>query len=102
MGPAAAMSRKRLPARVRGLATPVRLLVLWCAWLRCACWSSGVPADQGDLADAGTASSGLRWRDGSLTALEWAQHAVAVAVSRISTGTLRKVVLARDVFATAA
>ncbi len=43
---------------------------------------------------------GLRWRDGSLTASEWA-HAVAVAVGRITSGALRKVVLARDVFATA-
>ena len=61
----------------------------------------GAPANPGDLADAGAASPGLRWHDGSLTALEWA-HAVAVAVSRISAGALRKVVLARDVFATAA
>jgi menaquinone-specific isochorismate synthase len=61
----------------------------------------GAPAHPGDLADAGTASPGLRWHDGSLTALEWA-HAVAVAVSRISAGALHKVVLARDVFATAA
>jgi len=62
---------------------------------------SGTPADPGDLADTGAASPGLRWHDGSLTALEWA-HAVAVAVSRISAGSLRKVVLARDMFATAA
>ena len=61
----------------------------------------GAPADPGDLADAGAASPGLRWHDGSLTALEWA-HAVAVAVSRITAGALGKVVLARDVFATAA
>ena len=47
------------------------------------------------------AASGLRWQDGSLTAPEWAD-AVAVAVRRISAGALRKVVLARDVFATAA
>jgi menaquinone-specific isochorismate synthase len=52
-------------------------------------------------ASSGTGSAGLRWHDGSLSALEWA-HAVAVAVSRISAGALRKVVLARDVFATAA
>ena len=61
----------------------------------------GAPANPGDLADAGAASPGLRWHDGSLTALQWA-HAVAVAVGRISAGALRKVVLARDVFATAA
>ena len=43
---------------------------------------------------------GLQWHDGRLTASEWA-HAVAVAVGRITSGALRKVVLARDVFATA-
>jgi menaquinone-specific isochorismate synthase len=47
----------------------------------------------------------LRWHDGSLTAPEWA-HAVELAVSRITSPAaspaLRKVVLARDVFATAA
>jgi len=48
----------------------------------------------------GPASPGLRWHDGSLSAPEWA-HAVGVAVSRIRAGALRKVVLARDVFATA-
>ncbi len=42
----------------------------------------------------------LRWRDGSLTAPEWAE-AVAGVVGRITSGALRKVVLARDVFATA-
>ncbi|MGP0027575.1 MAG: isochorismate synthase MenF [Streptosporangiaceae bacterium] len=51
-----------------------------------------------------TASPGgpgrLHWHDGSLTAPEWAQ-AVAAAVGRITAGALRKVVLARDVFATA-
>jgi menaquinone-specific isochorismate synthase len=45
--------------------------------------------------------AGLRWHDGSLTASEW-EHAVAAAVGRISSGGLRKVVLARDIFATAA
>ncbi len=39
--------------------------------------------------------SQLRWSDGSLTPLEW-QNAVAAAVTRISAGELRKVVLARD------
>ena len=42
----------------------------------------------------------LRWHDGSLTAPEWAQ-AVADAVGRITAGALCKVVLARDVLATA-
>lgn len=44
---------------------------------------------------------GLRWHDGSLTAPQW-QHAVAAAVARIKAGDLQKVVLARDLFATAA
>ena len=43
----------------------------------------------------------LRWRDGSLTGPAW-EGAVADAVAAIRTGGLRKVVLARDVFATAA
>ncbi|MBV9794790.1 MAG: isochorismate synthase [Actinobacteria bacterium] len=48
----------------------------------------------------------LRWHDGSLTAPGWA-HAVELAVERITAGAgdpaaLRKVVLARDLFATAA
>jgi menaquinone-specific isochorismate synthase len=51
--------------------------------------------------DDPAAPAGLRWHDGSLTAPQW-EHAVAVAVGRISSGGLRKVVLARDVFATAA
>ena len=59
------------------------------------------PRDGHGPAGPGAASPGLRWRDGSLTAPEWAD-AVAVAVSRISAGALRKVVLARDVFAEAA
>jgi menaquinone-specific isochorismate synthase len=51
-------------------------------------------------------SSTLRWHDGSLSALEWA-NAVELTVDRITSGAhdpgaLRKVVLARDVFAIAA
>ena len=41
------------------------------------------------------------WRDGSLTGPQW-ERAVAEAVAAIRAGGLRKVVLARDVFATAA
>jgi menaquinone-specific isochorismate synthase len=41
----------------------------------------------------------LRWRDGSLPGPRWEQ-AVAEAVAAIKAGSLRKVVLARDVFAT--
>jgi menaquinone-specific isochorismate synthase len=52
-----------------------------------------------------TAPDGLRWSDGSLSAPQW-EHAVATAVARIRAGaqqpgTLRKVVLARDLHAVA-
>jgi menaquinone-specific isochorismate synthase len=43
---------------------------------------------------------GLTWRDGSLPGPRW-ERAVAEAVAAIKAGALRKVVLARDVFATA-
>ncbi len=43
----------------------------------------------------------IRWHDGSLTAPEW-ERAVAAAVGRIRAGGLRKVVLARDLYASAA
>ena len=46
------------------------------------------------------APENLRWRDGSLPGPRWEQ-AVAEAVAAIKAGGLRKVVLARDVFATA-
>ncbi len=42
----------------------------------------------------------LRWRDGSLTGPQW-ERAVADAVAAIKQGSLSKVVLARDIFATA-
>jgi menaquinone-specific isochorismate synthase len=45
--------------------------------------------------------AGLHWREGSLTGARW-ERAVAEAVAAIRAGDLRKVVLARDVFATAA
>ena len=44
---------------------------------------------------------GLSWREGSLDGARW-EEAVAVAVAAIKAGGLRKVVLARDVFGTAA
>jgi menaquinone-specific isochorismate synthase len=47
-----------------------------------------------------TAPRGIRWHDGSLSAPEWEQ-AVAAAVRRITRGDLRKVVLARDLYASA-
>jgi menaquinone-specific isochorismate synthase len=47
------------------------------------------------------ASPGLiRWHDGSLTAPQW-ERAVAAAVERIRAGRLQKVVLARDLYASA-
>jgi menaquinone-specific isochorismate synthase len=42
----------------------------------------------------------LRWHDGSLAAPQW-ERAVAAAVARIRAGDLSKVVLARDLYATA-
>ncbi|MGH3121957.1 MAG: isochorismate synthase, partial [Streptosporangiaceae bacterium] len=73
--------------------------------------------DQARLAESGLAESGLvrladapvprppapgliRWHDGSLTALQW-ERAVATAVDRIKAGRLQKVVLARDLYASA-
>jgi menaquinone-specific isochorismate synthase len=47
-----------------------------------------------------TTPTELRWHDGSLSAPDW-QRAVAAAVARIRAGDLRKVVLARDLLATA-
>jgi menaquinone-specific isochorismate synthase len=44
---------------------------------------------------------GVRWHDGSLPAPQW-ERAVADAVAAIKAGSLRKVVLAQDLFATAA
>jgi len=48
-----------------------------------------------------TSPGRMRWHDGSLTAPEW-ERAVAAAVASIKSGRLRKVVLARDLYATAA
>ena len=48
-----------------------------------------------------TAPGEIRWHDGSLSAPEW-ERAVAAAVDRIRAGGLRKVVLARDLYASAA
>jgi menaquinone-specific isochorismate synthase len=45
--------------------------------------------------------AGVRWHDGSLPGPQWEQ-AVAEAVAAIKAGRLRKVVLAQDLFATAA
>ena len=66
--------------------------------------------EPGEEADAGwplpasrglSSPGGLRWQDGSLPGPLWEQ-AVAQAVTAIRAGHLRKVVLARDVYASAA
>jgi menaquinone-specific isochorismate synthase len=48
-----------------------------------------------------TTPAELRWHDGSLSAPDW-ERTVAAAVARIKDGQLGKVVLARDLYATAA
>jgi menaquinone-specific isochorismate synthase len=58
---------------------------------------AGWPATEPELTGPGD----LRWSEGSLPGPRWEQ-AVAEAVAAIKAGSLRKVVLARDVFATAA
>jgi menaquinone-specific isochorismate synthase len=57
------------------------------------------PADAGP-GRAGAEPAGIRWHDGSLSAPQW-QRAVSAAVGRITSGALSKVVLARDLHATA-
>jgi menaquinone-specific isochorismate synthase len=60
---------------------------------------SGLPADRPTPFTDLVAPSGVRWHDGSLSGREWEQ-AVAEAVKRIThAGDLRKVVLARDLYA---
>ncbi len=69
------------------------------------------PADVAPAPEQDRPAATLRWHDGSLSAPEWA-HAVDLAVDRITSGphdlaahdlaALRKVVLARDVFAAGA
>jgi menaquinone-specific isochorismate synthase len=56
-------------------------------------WPAAAPV----LTEPGT----LQWSDGALPGPRW-EHAVAEAVAAIKAGNLRKVVLARDVLATAA
>jgi menaquinone-specific isochorismate synthase len=48
----------------------------------------------------GAAAAPIRWHDGGLSAPDW-ERAVAAAVGRIRSGELGKVVLARDLYATA-
>ena len=89
------------------------------AWLTTVTGQPPAPPDPALLADPGLGESGLaaarlagapvsrppapgliRWHDGSLTALQW-ERAVAAAVDRIKAGRLQKVVLARDLYASA-
>ena len=71
------------------------------AWLTTITERGEVPATWPPPANPGLAApTGLSWRDGSLPGPRWEQ-AVADAVAAIKAGALRKVVLARDVFATA-
>jgi menaquinone-specific isochorismate synthase len=71
------------------------------AWLTTITERGEVPAIWPPPADPGLAEpTRIRWRDGSLPGPRWEQ-AVAKAVAAIKAGGLRKVVLARDVFATA-
>jgi menaquinone-specific isochorismate synthase len=71
------------------------------AWLTTVTERGEVPATWPPPASPGPAApTGIRWRDGSLPGPRWEQ-AVAKAVATIKAGGLRKVVLARDVFATA-
>jgi menaquinone-specific isochorismate synthase len=71
------------------------------AWLTTVTERGEVPATSPPPASPGLAApTGIRWRDGSLPGPRW-QQAVADAVAAIKAGGLRKVVLARDVFATA-
>ena len=72
------------------------------AWLTTVTERGEAPADLAAARGPGgpAAPTDLRWRDGSLPGPRWEQ-AVAEAVAAIKAGGLRKVVLARDVFATA-
>jgi len=71
------------------------------AWLTTVTERAEVPATWPLPAHPGLAAPmGLSWREGSLPGPRWEQ-AVAEAIAAIKAGGLRKVVLARDVFATA-
>ncbi|MEW9528170.1 isochorismate synthase MenF [Microbispora sp. NPDC049125] len=63
-------------------------------------WLTTIGDDSGDLATPPAEPGRIRYGDGTLTAPEW-EHRVAQAVRRIKTGALDKVVLARDLTATA-
>jgi menaquinone-specific isochorismate synthase len=61
----------------------------------------GMQGGAGQFSAQLAAPAEIRWHDGRLTAPQW-QRAVATAVQRIRDGQLSKVVLARDLYATAA
>ncbi len=63
-------------------------------------WLTTIGDDGLDLVTPPVGPGRIRYGDGTLTAPEW-QHAVARAVRRINDGRLDKVVLARDLMATA-
>ena len=73
------------------------------AWLTTVTEAGQPPASPEDLPGVGSdpvPPAALTWREGSLPGSRWEQ-AVAEAVTAINAGALRKVVLARDVLATA-
>jgi menaquinone-specific isochorismate synthase len=71
------------------------------AWLTTVSATAGGPARWPERGPSPAPAGVIRWHDGSLTAPQWAR-AVAAAVSRIQAGRLSKVVLARDLYASAA
>jgi menaquinone-specific isochorismate synthase len=72
------------------------------AWLTTVTEPGEIPPARWPAEKAAPAGPGdLQWREGSLPGPRWEQ-AVAEAVAAIKAGNLRKVVLARDVFATTA
>jgi menaquinone-specific isochorismate synthase len=74
------------------------------AWLTTISSSPGRPAGSAGWparTDPPSAPGLIRWHDGSRTAPQW-ERAVGAAVARIRAGELRKVVLARDLYASAA
>src|SRR4029077_11676845 len=71
------------------------------AWLTTVTERGEVPATWPPPANPGLAApTGIRWQDGSLPGPRW-ERAVAEAVAAIKAGGVRKVLLARDVFASA-
>nr|WP_239161622.1 isochorismate synthase [Acrocarpospora phusangensis] len=63
-------------------------------------WLTTIGEDALDLMTPVRTPGRIRYSDGALTAMEW-EHAVATAVKEIGGGRLDKVVLARDLIATA-